>query len=321
VKERKEKIWSQPLRVENPQYTQLTTSRCCRSALWFVNNKELEERIHAFLAKYVEKYGVKLYAFRLVGNHYHLLADFPLSNSAHFHRDFNARVAESVRLLVSNYESGSLFERRYSSQALPTDEDRLDYFFYVVLQPVSSGQCTKISEYPGRCSFADAVGKKEREYKYFAYGEYQTALANKPNTKRKNFWRSYKLKFERLPGFEALSSEGYEEFMHTELERRRVQAIRELLKEKPRLKFRTKAQLRQVRPGSRPRTTKTGTKRPLVLTKSQEARKSFLGYYFNTVGKYREVCEKYKEGDFEVIFPPGTYRPPGLAIYSLTCSL
>ena len=51
MKEDKQKFWSQPLRVEAPEYAQLATSRCINSALWFVNNKKLEERIYAFLAK------------------------------------------------------------------------------------------------------------------------------------------------------------------------------------------------------------------------------------------------------------------------------
>ena len=106
------------------------------------------------MAKYIEKYQVELYGFQLVGNHYHLLARFPLGNMALFYRDFNARIAESVKLLVPEFESGPLFERRYASQAVPEKDDIEDYFFYLALQPVSSGLCARVSEYPGRSLFS-----------------------------------------------------------------------------------------------------------------------------------------------------------------------
>ena len=118
-----DKFWSQPTRVESPDMVQLITFRTINSALWFVNNKGLEERILAYLAKYLNKYGVLLYGSCMVGSHIHLLARFPLSNRAAFCRDFGARMAESVRILVENFPGGPLFARRYTPQFLPLDEE------------------------------------------------------------------------------------------------------------------------------------------------------------------------------------------------------
>ncbi len=307
---KRKKYWSQPLRVENPELIHLSTSRCSRSALWFVNNPELEERIYAFLAKYVEKYGVELYAFELIGNHYHMEASFPNSNAASFFRDFNARVAESVRLLVDEFDSGHLFQRRYSIQAIPDFTSVEDRFFYCALQPVSHGLCSKISEYPGYNFFNDAVRGIERSYKYFAYGEYNQAKKKNPKVARKDYWREHKLSFKRLPQYEDLSQEEYADMMHKKLEERRLKIL-----EESEAKFRTKSELKRVKPGSLPKKTKKGTRRPLVLTNDMSVYREYLEWYFDKVEKFREACEKYRLGDFTVIFPPGMYRPPGLAIY------
>ena len=61
--------------------------------------------------------------------------------------------------------------------------------------------------------------------------------------------------------------------------------------------------------------SKKGTRRPLVLTKDPEARETYLKWYFKVVEAFKEACAKYRFGDFTILFPPGTYRPPGLAIH------
>ena len=307
MQEKKQKFWSQPLRVETPDHVQLITSRCINSALWFVNNQELEERIYAFLAKYVEKYKVELYNFQLVGNHYHILARFPGSNMAHFFRDFNARIAESVKLLTDSFEGGPLFERRYCNQVLPEYGDIEDYFFYIALQPVTSGLCAKISEYPGRSFFNDAVSEISREYKYFSYGDYYKSRLKEPTVKRHKFWMKHTLSFQRLPNYKKLKRVAFKKLMHEKLEQRRIEAIQKLTFEKDDLRFMTKSELRKVRPGTRPMITKKGGRRPLVLAKCPIVRKIYLDWYFRVVSEFKEVSKKYRAGDFQVNFPPGNF--------------
>ena len=160
--------WSQPIRVESSEMVQLITFRTINSALWFVNNRLLEERILGFLAKYSNKYFVKLHGFCIMGSHIHLLASFPKGNRLAFCRDFGARTAESVRMFVPRFLGGPLFERRYSLQFLPLAEDVSKYFFYLALQAVESGLSERISEYPGYNSFHDARCGIERSYKFFS---------------------------------------------------------------------------------------------------------------------------------------------------------
>ena len=68
---------SEQLKINIPEEVCLTTIRTQNSRLWFVNNKKLEEEVLSYLAKYQNIYGVVLYAFILIGNHYHMVAKFP----------------------------------------------------------------------------------------------------------------------------------------------------------------------------------------------------------------------------------------------------
>ena len=307
-----ESFWSQPLRVEFTEHAQLITSRSINSQLWFVNNKTLQYRILAYLAKYKAKYGVLLYAFVLVGNHYHLLARFPKGQRSEFFRDFNARIAEAVRHLVPQFIGGPLFEKRFTPQILPLDLDLENYFFYCALQPVSSGLTQRISDYEQYNSFSDAISQREQVFKVFKYGKYNAAKRTNPYVNRDDFMEEYTLSYEKLPHLIELSSADYQKSLLTKLEQRRVEIVKDrLVREKG---FLGKENLRRVVPGSLPRNTKKGGIRPLVLSCCRETKQSILSWYFGVVTAYRKAVEKYRRGEFHTEFPPGTFRPNGMCI-------
>jgi len=308
-------IWSQPLRVETPNNIVHITARTANSALWFVNNPQLEERIYAFLAKYIEQYEVKLYAFTLIGNHYHLLAKFPESNMASFQRDFNARIAESVRILVKGFKGGHLFSRRYASQILDQDDTIEHYFLYTFLQPVTSKLTARVSDYPGKSFLNDAASGRENKFRYFAYRDYYKAKIKNKRAQRSDFWREYWLRFERLPFYAHLSEGAYKAKIKKIAEDKRLYLIEEhsRKKDKETVRYLTKAELRKIKPGSYPKGTKKGGRTPLVICFNHMAKKLLLEWYFLTYSAFRDAVESYKKGDFSISFPPGTYSPPGLA--------
>lgn len=304
---------SQPLRIEDPELGSFGTARTINSRLWFVNNPGLEERILGFLAKYREKHQITLYSFVMQGNHFHCTAKFPNCNRAAFYRDLNARTAEAVRYFVPSFPGGPLFERRYSEQALPGPEDIEEQFFYSALQPVYSGLVQKASEYPAYNSFKDAITGKVRRVKLLDGTAYSEALRRDPTARIKDFYRYFTLKYERLPGYEHLSQKEYRKLMLEKYEKRRAEKVNELLSKGHR--FLDKELLLKTSPGALPKNTKKSKrydKRPLVLTKCVERRKEFLSRYFSVFEHYKKSCKAYLRGDIFAIFPPRTYRPPGL---------
>ena len=241
------------LRVEIPGIVEFSTSKTVNSALWFVNNQVLETRICSYLAKYAEKYGVKLYAFVIQGNHYHLLAEFVEGTRAAFFKDFNARIAEAVRELVPAFGEGSLFRGKYKPQFLPLEEDVEDKFFYSALQPVSSGLCEKVSDYPGYNSFSDAVRGKTRKFKLVNRGEYNSRKRFDKSISIEDYTKTYELKFERLSNYKKLSQKEYSKLMHKKLEKLRLDILSR--KSKEGYKYPSPEYLKKIKPGSIPKTT------------------------------------------------------------------
>lgn len=301
---------SQPLRLEIPHHAQLITSKTINGALWFVNNRPLFMRICAFLAMYQEKYGVLIYHFELVGNHYHLFASFPNSNRSKFERDFNARIAESVRILVPNFGEGPLFHRRYTPQVAVGPGVEKKYFNYIAHQCVSSKLCSNRKQYPQPTLTDDAVKQIDRTYRYLKYFEYNRAKRKDPNISRDDYCSEHTLKFSRLPGNEHLTDKEYQSMMYKHLEEHR----RELLEKMGDTVFLGAKRLRKVVPGSLPKSSKKGGRRPLVLSTCIHARRAYLDLYFSFVEKYQKASERFRAGEFDVEFPSGMFRPPGNTI-------
>ena len=303
---------SQPLRIEFPHYGSFTTSRTIKSRLWFANNSELDGYNLAYLAKYREKYEINLYAFVMQGNHYHTTTAFPGCNRASFFRDLNARIVEGVRKHVPSFEGGPLFERRYAEQTLPTPADIEEQFFYCALQPVLAGLVEHIEDYSGYNSFYDAIWGRERVLQIVRYGEYNSKRRSNKKAQLKDFTDTFVLKYNRLPGYEYLSQEAYAQIMFNKFELRRRLFVDEMTRSGHR--FPSPKQLRKIVPGSLPRTTKKSKRhdaRPIVLCKCPVTRNTFLTEYFSIFAAYKVAARRYLRREEKVVFPPGTYKPPG----------
>ena len=305
------KLWSQPIRVETPDQTVLITSRTIHSALWFVNNPELDNHICGYLAKYVQKYQVELFNVSPTGNHIHLLARFPHCNRAAFMRDFNARVAEGVRRFVPNFLGGPLFERRYTVNILPLDTDIEDRFFYCALQSPQDGLSERIGDYPGYNGTFDAIRDRARKYTIINWGEYHSRKRFDKTLRPEDFAETYELRFTKLPTHQHLEQQEYEAELLAKLEKRRIEVVTE--KKQQGHVYPTKEALRKVVPGSLPRNTKRGTMRPIVLCSCLETKQRVLKWYFAVVAAYLAASRAYRAGQLDVVFPSGTY-PPSLPV-------
>lgn len=306
---------SYPLRVESEEYSSFVTTRVRNSELWFVNNPALANAKLGYLAKYQETYDVTLFAFVMMGNHHHCLADFKPNTRAKFMRDHNSISARLTQSFQPGCPGGTLWGRRYSSEFVPGPEDIENEFFYCALQPVASGLAERISDYPGYNSFDDAIHGVERTFVVTDRAGYTRAKRLRRNVDIKDFRHKYKLRYTRLPGYEHLSQKDYAKLMLKKLEERRVVLVNERRAKK--LGFAAPEQLLATRPGSLPHETKKSTRtsfRPLVLTRSFETKRYVLSWYFAIVEAHRAASRKFRNGDLSVEFPAGTFRPPAFCI-------
>ena len=297
-------------RIESKTKSSFLTSRCKNSELWFANNLPVERAILGYLAKYAERYQVKLYAFALEGSHLQSPAQFPLGNRADFMRVFNSQTARCVDRLTPNFPGGGLFGRRYSSEFVDGDADMEHYFFYTVLQPVQDCLVERISDYPFYNCFSDAVNGLERKVEVVRWGDYYLKSRYNSKLSVKDFTDTYTLKYERLPGYQHLTQKEYSKLMHQKLEERRAAIVNQLKAEGR--TFMGKEALLKVIPGTpakNPKTSNSKSHRPRVLSLCPNKRAILKAWYFDLYFKYKAISKLYRAGDRTVQFPPGMYPP------------
>jgi len=303
---------AQPLSIEHSDWTYLITTRTSGSRLWFVGNKELEQRILGCLARYQEIHQVEIFAFVIMGNHYHLLARFPHQNRAPFMRDFNSSVARLVGRYVGEHGRRSVWARRYSYQILPTPEDIRHWFFYLALNPVSSGLVSQLKEYHSFNSFFDAARGKVREYRWLDWNAYFKRKRHNRQVSAEEFTRTYRLRFSLLPGCGVTPDAAYQGSLFAELETRRVELVEE--RKRTGRSFLGLKKLKKQMLGSKPYSTKSSKRnsfRPIVLSLCGEARRATLAVYFSTLAAFKLASAKFGRHLLEQLpFPKGTYPPP-----------
>jgi putative transposase len=308
-------------RIEADNLVNFTTTRTQQSRLWFANNTPLEESMLGSLAKGVDRYKAKIYAFAIEGNHKHELIQFPEAQRADFFRDFNSDVARAVKRHCKDFIEGSCWARRYSNEFVPRDEDIEAQFWYIVLQQVQDGLVASIDEWPWYNCFYDAIKGREKEYKVRNWAKFNSDKRRKRNISLDDYTTMYTLKYERLPGYEHLSQKEYEKMMLKKLKEK----TREIVKERRRQGkgFVGRTNLLKGKNGAFPRTTKRSGRwdhRPRVLCSCDKTRHEVLRWMFDMIHAYQDASYDYRlEGDVNAKFPPGMYKPPVFtARYSVT---
>lgn len=310
-KQNEKRRWPQKrVRVEDEKRGMLVTVKTALDKMWFVNNPELSWKIVGYLAKYQERYGVILYSFSLMGNHYHLSAKFPKGNKVDFMRSFNSSIQLLVKNHVKEFPGGQLIARGYDSPVHLYDKDIEHWAFYIWANPVTTGLVSDISQYNLYNSFFDAAKGREREFRVVNWGEYRSRVRSNKKLTPEDFTETYTLKFSRLPGYEDLSQQAYEKMMVEKLRAREKEALKSF-KELGHTVGNAKT-LTNVAVGSRPKNPKRRKRhshRPVVLTLSDEGRADYLSWYFNMLRAYQAASKRYRAGGLTVEFPQGTYRP------------
>ena len=303
----------QTLRREDKKRVSLVTSKTTNNLLWFVNDAIPALVILGYLSKYQKKHGVIIYAFVIMGNHYHIVASFPNQNRAAFFRDFNSIVGKLATVHITEYQGGKFFRARYAEQALPLVVDLEDKVYYCALQAVKSGLCDKISDYPGYNSFYDATHGIKREYEVVNWTKYNKARKRRRDVSIRDFTETFELEYTRIPGCEEMSHKDYVLKTEKELAERREKVIKERV-DSGKTKFMGREALLRQKPGAAPHKSKTSTRdsyRPLAISRESSEVAKFIDEHFADVDIYKQASKAYRAGDKEAKFPPGTYKPVG----------
>jgi putative transposase len=137
-------VVARPLRIVYPGALYHLITR--GNARQWIYRDDSDRQLHLGLLEHtVERYGVRCHTYCLMGNHYHLVVETAQPNLPVAMRHFNGLYA---RHFNDRYNRcGHLFQARYRSILIESDEYLLNVCRYVVLNPVRAGICTHPADY------------------------------------------------------------------------------------------------------------------------------------------------------------------------------
>lgn len=134
-----------PLRFEPTDSVLHITTRGVRREPIFVDDAD-RHMFMAFLAQTVHRHRWTCLAYCLMTNHFHLLVSLSTANLSKGMHRLNGLYAR--RFNERHGHVGHVFEARFASSAIQTEEHLLDAMRYVVLNPIRAGLCRDPADWP-----------------------------------------------------------------------------------------------------------------------------------------------------------------------------
>lgn len=127
---------ARPLRIEYPGAVYHVTSRGNARAEIFLDDADRESFLDV-LASVVERFAWRLYAYCLMGNHYHLLVETPDPNLSRGMRRLNGVYTQ--RFNRHHGRVGHVLQGRFNSIIVERERYLLELARYIALNPVRAG--------------------------------------------------------------------------------------------------------------------------------------------------------------------------------------
>jgi REP element-mobilizing transposase RayT len=272
-----------------PGVTYLVTRRCAHRHFLLRPGKTTNDVFHYVLALAARRFGIRLHAFCVLSNHYHLVVTDPEARLPAFHQFLDSLVARALNASLGRWEA-FWAPNSYSAVALVTPGDVIAKAAYVLANPVAAGLVRRGSLWPGLWSAPQRVGagaaRVGRPTHFFDPQGYLPT--------------EVELELTPPPGFG--SAEEYRERLAAalvDLEARAATERREFLGA-----VRVMAQKPTGRPAGREARRVLS---PRVAARDKWKRVEALTRLAEFLGRYRAAREARRRGASDVVFPAGTY--------------
>ncbi|MDD9932806.1 MAG: transposase [Myxococcales bacterium] len=263
----------------------------------------------AALARAQERYDVEVYGFVVMCNHIHLLCQTRHKNLAAFMGYFKARLTDTVNLLTG--KRGPLWARRYDAEPVLGDEACADRMGYTAGNPSQANLVDDASDWPGLNLAYGLTKTQELSFTYLDRTAWHRA--KRPGDLRP-FLEQATLVLSPIPSCEGMDPELYRQSLHTWMEqslakvrasKRGGSARRSDDDPKPTLGIDA---IVQAAFDTRPRTP-SFRRRPYAHGPPERVREHCHAT-LTLIDDFTSRSQRYRDGQWDVEFPEGTYRPP-----------
>jgi putative transposase len=272
--------------------TYLVTRRCFQRRFLLRPSARTNQIFLYVLAVAAQRFGVRVHAFCVLSNHFHLVLTDPHARLPAFEQYLDSLVARAVNASIGRWEA-FWASSRYSAVALPASDDVVEKAAYTLANPVAAGLVRRGRDWPGLWSSPEQLGT--------------TQTVRRPEgffRKKGPMPESAELELTPPPGFE--SPEAFGDRLVAALDRHEGQALLDLAADGRGFLGADKV-LRQ-QPTARPATTEQrGALSPRVAGQDKWKRIEALARLKEFVHSHRLAWNALRRGARDVVFPAGTY--------------
>ena len=276
-----------------PGTTYLVTRRCAQRQFLLQPSPITNGVFRYVLAVAARRFGVRVHAYCVLSNHFHLVVTDPAARLPAFEQYLDSLVARALNASLGRWEA-FWAPASYSAVSLPSPDDVVDKAAYVLANPVAAGLVRRGRDWPGLWSDPGQIGGDaivvERPAVFFrAGGEMPEAIP---------------LELTTPPGFAVPGD--FQSLLASALAAREEQAALELSSEGRAFlgQKRVLAQSPRARP---PQGEPRRKLKPRVAGRDKWKRIEALGRLSEFLRAYREAWTALKAGVRDAIFPAGTY--------------
>ena len=137
--------------------TYLVTRRCAQRQFLLRPSKTVNDVFRYILAVAAARFGIRVHAYCVLSNHYHLVVTDPEARLPEFHQLLDALVARALNASLGRWES-FWAPNSYSAVSLTSAADVVDKVAYVLANPAAAGLVRSGSIWPGLWSAPVLIG-------------------------------------------------------------------------------------------------------------------------------------------------------------------
>jgi REP element-mobilizing transposase RayT len=273
--------------------TYFISHRCSERRLFLRPTPSVNATFGYLLAVAADRHGIRIHAFCVMSNHFHLLLTDPHARLPDFHRDLDSLLARALNRLLGR--RGDVLDREaYNAVRLEDRAAVLDKLVYALANPVAAGLARRGSNWPGLWSAPDRIGGAP--YEFHRPEGFFRKNGPLPGVAR--------LQLERPPGFE-------EDAAFTATLLKLLQAEEDAIaKRLEPLGHRLPSAATLLSLGTDPRALSPeapGRIRPRVAARDPEVRRAALRRLADFGRDYRDALLAWRRGVRHVLFPEGTW--------------
>jgi REP element-mobilizing transposase RayT len=277
-----------------PGSTYLVTRRCTRREFRLLPSRRVNQILRYCLAYAAGRFGIHVHTAQAMSNHWHLVVSDPSARLPRFLETAHKLIAKCMNTTFE-WEENLWSCEKTSVVHLEDSDSILRKIVYALVNPPSAGLVRSVKEWSGfhtaEMAFGSSLTVKRPKVFFREDGTMPKEVS---------------LELVRPDAFAWMDDAAF-----TELVRRRVALREREIQDEFRAKgwgfLGMKRCLKHNRL-DRPRsTTVRGTLSPTVAGADEAIRRAALARRREFLAEYRDAYTRWREGDRDVVFPPGTY--------------